>query len=238
LAAQAGVRFSLKKPKEYLNTNVIGFFNILECCKNNNIKFLMYASSSSVYGLNNHFPLKEKYNTDFPIQFYAATKKSNEVMAHSYSSLYGIKTIGLRFFTVYGPWGRPDMAYFSFAKKILNKQPITVFNNGNHSRDFTYVDDAIDMVKKIYLNKNKIKSYEIFNISSGRKVDLKAFIKELFHQFGKETVINYTEKQLGDLQDTLSSKKKLKKIIKSNKNTNYKLGLKKFVKWFLSYKHE
>ena len=148
MAAQAGVRYSITNPRKYLTSNLVGYFNILECCKKNNIKFLMYASSSSVYGLNNNFPLKESYKTDYPLQFYAATKKSNEIMAHAYSSLYGIKTIGLRFFTIYGPWGRPDMAYFKFADKIRLNQKISVYNFGKHSRDFTYIDDAVKMLEK------------------------------------------------------------------------------------------
>ncbi len=236
LAAQAGVRYSITNPRTYLTSNLVGYFNILECCKKNNIKFLMYASSSSVYGLNNNFPLKESYKTDYPLQFYAATKKSNEIMAHAYSSLYGIKTIGLRFFTIYGPWGRPDMAYFKFADKIRLNQKISVYNFGKHSRDFTYIDDAVKMLEKIYKNKKKLKNYEIFNISNGKNIELIKFIEHIYLLLNKKPNLKFIEKQSGDMKDTLSSKIKINTIYKK-KNINYKSGLKKFVTWYKFYKN-
>ena len=236
LAAQAGVRYSITNPRKYLTSNLVGYFNILECCKKNNIKFLMYASSSSVYGLNNNFPLKESYKTDYPLQFYAATKKSNEIMAHAYSSLYGIKTIGLRFFTIYGPWGRPDMAYFKFADKIRLNQKISVYNFGKHSRDFTYIDDAVKMLEKIYKNKKKLKNYEIFNISNGKNIKLIKFIEHIYLLLNKKPNLKFIEKQSGDMKDTLSSKIKINTIYKK-KNINYKSGLKKFVTWYKFYKN-
>ncbi len=236
LAAQAGVRYSITNPRTYLTSNLVGYFNILECCKKNNIKFLMYASSSSVYGLNNMFPLKESYKTDYPLQFYAATKKSNEIMAHAYSSLYGIKTIGLRFFTIYGPWGRPDMAYFKFADKIRLNQKISVYNFGKHSRDFTYIDDAVKMLEKIYKSKKKLKNYEIFNISNGKNIELLKFIEHIYLLLNKKPNLKFIEKQSGDMKDTLSSKIKINTIYKK-KNINYKSGLKKFVTWYKFYKN-
>ena len=237
LAAQAGVRYSLTNPRAYLKSNFIGFFNILESCRQNKIKILIYASSSSVYGLNKKFPLKESYNTDQPIQFYAASKKSNEVMAHAYSSLYKIKTIGLRFFTIYGPWGRPDMAYYNFAEKIINNKKILVYNFGRHSRDFTYIDDAIQMIEQIYKNKNEIKNFDIFNISNGKKVELMRFIAQIYFLLKKKQNIQYVKKQTGDMKDTLSSKIKINKILKKRNYTNFKKGLKEFIDWFLIYKN-
>lgn len=235
LAAQAGVRYSIQNPRQYLKSNIIGFFNVLEVCKNNKIKFLFYASSSSVYGNNKNLPLKEHYNTDAPIQFYAATKKSNEIMAHSYSSLYGIKTIGFRFFTIYGAWGRPDMAYYKFAFDIQKNKKIKVFNFGKHTRDFTFIDDAIRMIIAIYKKKNILKLSEVFNVSNGTKVELKKFIQEIYLNLKKNNNIDYVEKQKGDMKDTLSSKSKISKIINIKNLTHYKQGLKKFFKWYKSY---
>ncbi len=235
LAAQAGVRYSIQNPRQYLKSNVIGFFNILEICKNNKIKYLFYASSSSVYGNNKNLPLKEHYSTDTPIQFYAATKKSNEIMAHSYTSLYGIKTIGLRFFTIYGAWGRPDMAYFKFTSNIQKNKTINVFNFGKHTRDFTFIDDAIKMLIALYRNKNKFKSSEVFNVSNGTKVELKKFIQEIYLNLNKKNKIKFLDKQKGDMKDTLSSKIKISKIINLKNLTNYKQGLKKFITWYKFY---
>lgn len=235
LAAQAGVRYSIQNPRQYLKSNVIGFFNILEICKNNKIKFLFYASSSSVYGNNKNLPLKEHYSTDTPIQFYAATKKSNEIMAHSYSSLYGIKTIGLRFFTIYGAWGRPDMAYFKFTSNIHKNKTINVFNFGKHTRDFTFIDDAIKMLTALYRKKNKFQLSEVFNVSNGTKVELKKFIQEIYLNLNKKNKIKYLDKQKGDMKDTLSSKIKISKIITLKNLTNYKQGLKKFITWYKFY---
>jgi len=239
LAAQAGVRYSLENPKAYLDSNVIGFFNILEVCKENKVNHLMFASSSSVYGENNKLPSKEYFNTDFPIQFYAATKKTNEIMAHSYSYLYNMNVTGLRFFTVYGPWGRPDMAYYTFAKNIKDKKKIKVFNNGNHKRDFTYIDDAISMVTGLLFNKKKNKkkenSFEIFNISCGQTVKLKDFLHEIEKNLQVKSKIIYFPKQLGDIKNTHSSNLKIKRKLNFKNFTSYKIGIKNFVKWFQSY---
>ena len=176
LAAQAGVRYSIFNPKIYFNSNIKGFFNILNACKENHVQHLIFASTSSVYGSNNKFPLKEDFNTDRPESFYAATKKCNEVMAYSYSSIYKLKVSCVRFFTVYGPYGRPDMSLFKFVEAIKLKKFISLFNYGNHTRDFTYIDDVVFFLKKIMKRKNKIK-YETFNISSSNPTNLKKYIQ-------------------------------------------------------------
>ena len=172
LAAQAGVRYSLKNPKSYIDNNISGFFNILDISKNFKIKKFIYASTSSIYGTQKKYPLKEKFETSNPIQLYAATKKSNEVIATSYNHLYKIRTIGLRFFTVYGPWGRPDMALFKFTKNILKGKPIHVYNHGKHSRDFTYVDDIVGGIFKILTSRDKKKVNSIYNIGYGKEIPL------------------------------------------------------------------
>ena len=177
LAAQAGVRYSLKNPRSYIENNINGFFNILELSKKYRIKKFIYASTSSIYGLQKKFPLKENFNTDNPIQLYAATKKSNELMATSYSHLYKMDTVGLRFFTVYGPWGRPDMALFKFTKNIIKGKPIEVFNKGNHERDFTYVDDIVNGIFNIIINKKSKSGAKIFNIGNGKKIKLLKYIQ-------------------------------------------------------------
>jgi UDP-glucuronate 4-epimerase len=239
LAAQAGVRYSLENPKAYLDSNVIGFFNILEICKENKVEHLMFASSSSVYGANKKLPSKEYFNTDFPIQFYAATKKTNEIMAHSYSFLYNIKITGLRFFTVYGPWGRPDMAYYTFTKNIINKKKIKIFNNGNHSRDFTYIDDVVLMVTRLLFDKLKNKkndsSFEIFNISCGQTVKLRDFLNEIEKNLQIKSKISYFPKQLGDIENTFSYNFKIKSRLNFKNFTSYKIGVKNFINWFQSY---
>ena len=180
LAAQAGVRYSIENPEAYIDSNVNGFLNILECCRHHNVKRLVYASSSSVYGNSDIIPFKETANVDAPISLYAATKKSNELMAHTYSHLYKFETIGLRFFTVYGPWGRPDMAMFLFTDAIINNKPIKVFNNGNLSRDFTYIDDIVDGVVNTLIKDSKNASlYKLYNIGNGKPVQLLDFIASL-----------------------------------------------------------
>jgi len=176
LAAQAGVRYSLENPQSYIDNNILGFFNILESVKENKIKKFIYASTSSIYGLQKKFPIKENFNTNDPIQLYAATKKSNEVIANSYGHLYGINNIGLRFFTVYGPWGRPDMALFKFTKNIIDGKKINLFNRGKHIRDFTYVDDIVEAILKIIRSKKKKKISEIYNIGSKNKVTLLKYV--------------------------------------------------------------
>ena len=251
LAAQAGVRYSLTNPEIYIDTNIKGFLNILEVCKIFKISNLIYASTSSVYGLNKNFPFKENNIADHPAQLYAATKKSNELMAHAYSSLYKIPTTGLRFFTVYGPWGRPDMALFNFTKNILENKKIELFNYGNHSRDFTYIDDIVDVIKK-FINKpattNKywdkknpdpstsVAPYRIYNVSNGHKVSLKKFLREIEKNLKKKAKINYLPLQKGDIEDTLSSTQLLNSAIKVKKSsTDYKQGIKIFIQWYLGY---
>lgn len=250
LAAQAGVRHSLQKPRTYIDSNIVGFFNILECCRHLKIKNLIFASSSSVYGLNKNFPLKENNSANHPIQLYAATKKSNEVMAHAYSYLFNIPTTCLRFFTVYGPWGRPDMALFNFTKNILNNKKIKVFNYGNHARDFTYIGDAVIIIENFIKNPSKcnlswnsnkpdpsssIAPFKIFNVSNGSKIPLMNFIKEIEKNLGKKAKINFLPLQKGDVLETLASKNKLRNSLKINKSTSYKKGIKNFIDWYSTY---
>ncbi len=244
LAAQAGVRYSLSNPENYFESNLKGFFNILEAVKNNNIKKLIFASSSSVYGQNPLKPLKENFDTNRPIQFYAATKKSNEIMAYAYSKLYSIQTIGLRFFTVYGPYGRPDMSYYKFAKNIINKKKIEIYNYGKHSRDFTYIDDVKIIFNKIFklINQKKFSilfeknnNFNIFNISSGKNIKLNYMIKEMEKKFNIKSKKKYLNIQKGDVKDTLSSNKKIKKILKIKKFTPFKKGISQFVTWFKEF---
>ena len=241
LAAQAGVRYSLKFPEKYFHSNLLGTFSILECCKNLKIKNLLLASTSSVYGDDPKKFSSEKFHSDFPIQFYAATKRSTEIMAHSYSCLYKIPVICMRFFTVYGPWGRPDMALFKFTKNIIENKKIDVFNYGNHSRDFTYIDDIIFMIisllKKPPQLKNSIKNnpYRIFNLSAGKNVKLRNYIKEIEKNLGKKAKINYLPLQRGDIVNTRSSTKNLRSYISVKNTTNYKKGIKEFINWYKNY---
>jgi UDP-glucuronate 4-epimerase len=238
LAAQAGVRYSLKKPEEYISTNIIGFFNLLEVCRKFKIKNLLFASTSSVYGKSEKFPIKEEYETSKPLQLYAATKKSNEVMAYSYHSLYGLNAIGLRFFTVYGPWGRPDMALYKFAHKILNKKKIEVYNNGNHFRDFTYIDDItagiFGLIQKIK-KKRKNKIFKIFNIGNNKVINLKHFIKEIEISLNIKAKKKYLILQKGDTLKTHSSIKKISKFMNYKPRTDTKKGIGKFLEWFKKY---
>ena len=213
LAAQAGVRYSIENPSVYTQSNIVGFQNILEACKLMKIKHLIYASTSSVYGLNKQLPFKESYNTDSPISYYAATKKANEVMAHSYSHLFGLKTTGLRFFTVYGPWGRPDMALFLFAKSIISNQSIKVFNNGNMIRDFTYIDDIVKSISLLLdkhqnsLENSEIVSdekqtiipYNIFNIGNSSPVNLMDYIHALETALDRKAIFDFQKMQPGDV---------------------------------------
>lgn len=250
LAAQAGVRYSLKAPQEYIKSNIIGFFNILELSKEKKVKHLVYASSSSVYGANKNFPFSEKNSCTHPIQLYAATKISNESMAHSYSSLYNIPTSGIRFFTVYGPWGRPDQALFIFTKNILNNKKIDLFNYGNHTRDFTYVDDIVDGIIKIgnsipKLNKKwKPKKpdpsfskfpYQIYNIASNRKVKLTKYLSILEKKLNKKAKIKYLPLQKGDVPDVSSSIQKIKSRLNYKPKINVEIGIDRFVDWYRSY---
>jgi UDP-glucuronate 4-epimerase len=248
LAAQAGVRYSIQNPSVYTQSNLIGFQNILEACKLNKIKHLIYASTSSVYGLNNKLPFKESNSTDFPISYYAATKKANEVMAHSYSHLFGLPTTGLRFFTVYGPWGRPDMALFLFAKSMMLNQPITVFNNGDMIRDFTYIDDIVHsiflLLHKPLINSNNVNNdsdinqfvpYNIFNIGNSSPIKLMDYISALEIALNKKANFNFQNMQPGDVHATHADTTKLQNYISFTPSTPMSVGVKKFADWFLSY---
>ena len=235
LAAQAGVRFSIENPMAYVESNVVGFTNLLECCKEFKIKHLLYASSSSVYGLSKKFPLSEKDNVDKPISLYAATKKSNELMAYTYSHLFKIPTSGLRFFTVYGPWGRPDMAPILFANAIVNREKIKVFNEGKLERDFTYIDDIIEGVVLSLNNPPKNNSnYEIYNIGNGKPVKLLRFIQVLEKKLGKKALKKMMPMQMGDVKKTFSDISKLKSL-GYNPKIKIEEGVDKFIKWFLKY---
>ena len=244
LAAQAGVRYSIENPYEYLSSNMLGFLNILEACKINKVKNLFYASSSSVYGSNNKFPFKETHDITKPLSFYASTKISNEVMAHSYSNIFKLNTIGLRFFTVYGPWGRPDMAYYIFTKKIIEGKPIQVFGNGKMLRDFTYIDDIVDGIISLisYYDKiNQIKSPDnklnevpcnIFNIGNNKPIELNYFIKIIENYTGKKAIKEFVDIQPGDVYGTAADIQKLKKITNFSPRTNIENGIKKFIDWY------
>lgn len=253
LAAQAGVRYSIVNPYAYVDSNLIGFINILEACRNYPVKHLLYASSSSVYGGNKTVPFSTNHNVDHPVSLYAATKKSNELMAHTYSHLYGIPTTGLRFFTVYGPWGRPDMAYFSFTKDILAGKPIKVFNHGKMERDFTYVDDIvegiyklIDKVPLVYEDWDESKDdlstsfapYKIYNIGNNNPIKLMRFIKALENSLGVEAKKVYMDMQPGDVLRTYADVSDLEKDIDFKPSTSIEDGLKKFVDWYKDYYKE
>jgi len=236
LAAQAGVRYSIQNPKAYIDANIVGFTNLLECIRHHKIKKLVYASSSSVYGLNKKVPFETEDNVDHPISLYAATKKSNELMAYTYSHLYDIQTIGLRFFTVYGPWGRPDMAMFLFTDAILNNNPIKVFNEGKLSRDFTYIDDMIEGVQKTLLNPQpEEKNYSLYNIGNGSPVKLLDFIKAVEHSTGKTAEKQMMPMQPGDVEQTWADTKALEKDYGYKPNTDIQVGVDKFVEWYIDY---
>lgn len=236
LAAQAGVRYSINNPEAYIDSNINGFLNVLECCRNYKIKKLVYASSSSVYGNSRSIPFNECDNVNHPISLYAATKKSNELMAHSYSHLFGIETIGLRFFTVYGPWGRPDMALYLFVDAILNKKPIKVFNNGNLSRDFTYIDDIISGISSVIENDSKeSKKYHIYNIGNSKPVKLMNFINEIENATNNKALIKMLPMQAGDVETTFANITKLKKQYDYLPQTSIKVGVNNFVEWYKGY---
>lgn len=250
LAAQAGVRYSIENPYAYIDSNIIGFINILEACRKFPVKHLIYASSSSVYGANLKQPFSETDNVDHPVSLYAATKKSNELMAHTYSSLYDIPSTGLRFFTVYGPWGRPDMAYFKFTKNIMEGKPIDIYNNGNLERDFTYIDDIIEGIIKLIKEipqKNeswdKLKSdpatsfapYRVFNIGNNKPVKLIEFINILEEIIGKKTIKNYLPMQKGDVYSTFANIDLLNDLTGFKPKTNFREGLQKFTEWYKNY---
>ena len=234
LAAQAGVRYSIKKPEDYFKSNVLGFFNILQAAKNFKIKHLLYASTSSVYGNSKKMPFSEESMNCKPIQFYAATKISNESMAISFSNIYGIKTTGFRFFTVYGPWGRPDMALFKFSKNIFNNKPVEVFNYGKHSRDLTYVDDIVSGIEKSIKKKTNY-IHEVFNLGNNKSIGLEKILKLLKKNYKKKFKIKYFALQKGDIKDTKSNIFKAKKILRYFPKTSPEVGIKKFCKWFVEY---
>lgn len=240
LAAQAGVRYSIENPETYIDSNIVGFLNVLECCRHHNIKHLVYASSSSVYGLNKKIPFSTDDNVDHPISLYAATKKSNELMAHTYSHLFKIPTTGLRFFTVYGPWGRPDMAMFLFTDAILKNEPIKVFNHGQMERDFTYIDDIVEGVVRILIKDpvERIKKgafYKIYNIGNNNSVKLSEFIKEIEINLGKEAKKTMLPMQPGDVEKTWANVDQLIKDYNYSPNTSIKEGVKSFIDWFKNY---
>lgn len=246
LAAQAGVRYSLQNPQAYINANIVGFMNILEACRHNNVKHLAYASSSSVYGNNTKMPLSTSDNVDHPISLYAATKKSNELMAHTYSHLFGLPTTGLRFFTVYGPWGRPDMALFLFTKAILADEPIQVFNNGNMVRDFTYVDDIVEGVTRVIDNTPSESShyggvkggspyYKIYNIGNSSPVQLLEFISAIEHHLGKKAIKEFLPMQPGDVARTEADVTDLMEDMGYKPDTAVSTGIGKFIEWYKNY---
>ena len=250
LAAQAGVRYSVSHPEKYIKTNINGFFNIINCSQKKKIKHFVYASTSSVYGKNENYPLKEDFPSTHPGQIYAATKRSNELIAHSYSSIFNLPTTGLRFFTVYGPWGRPDMALFKFTKNIIDKKKIDLYNNGHHVRDFTYIDD---IVKSIYLvskkipKKNKLYNlkkmnpknsycpFRILNIGGNQCVKLKTFVEIIEKYIGIKSKKNYLPMQLGDIYKTQACTNWVKKTIKFTPKIKIKTGIKFFLDWYFEY---
>ena len=248
LAAQAGVRHSINKPQDYVTNNLVGFFNILDCSRLYSIKHLIFASTSSVYGLNKKLPYEEKDPVNHPSQFYASTKRANELMAHSYSCIYGMKCTGVRFFTVYGPWGRPDMALFKFVKNIISNKPIQIFNYGKHYRDFSYIDDVVNslkLIKKKFPKKNiNFKSinpsessatFQILNIGNERKVKLMDYIKEIEKNLGVIAKKKYYKLQLGDIPFSYSKMTNTRKIINYKFKVNYEVGVKNFINWFKTY---
>lgn len=236
LAAQAGVRYSLEKPFTYIDSNITGFMNILEACRNFNVKKLVYASSSSVYGLNDKVPFSTTDNVDKPISLYAASKKANELMAHTYSHLFGIETIGLRFFTVYGPWGRPDMAMFLFTDAILNDKPIKVFNDGNLSRDFTYIDDIVKgVVSTLLENDGDGQLCKLYNIGNSQPVKLTDFISEIENVIGKTAKKEMLPMQPGDVERTWADVSDLEKDFGYKPQTPISTGIRNFVEWYRNY---
>ena len=250
LAAQAGVRYSVTNPEKYIETNINGFFNIINLSQKKNIKHFLYASTSSVYGNNKKYPLREDFSSSHPAQIYAATKKSNEMIAHSYSSIFHLPTTGLRFFTVYGPWGRPDMALFKFTKNILTKKKIDLYNQGHHVRDFTYIDD---IVKSIYLSLKKIPKknkfydlkkmnpkssycpFRILNIGGNQSVKLKKFVEIIERNIGIKSKKRYLPMQLGDIYKTQASTEWVNENLKFIPKIKINEGIKKFLDWYFDY---
>lgn len=252
LAAQAGVRYSLKNPCAYINSNIVGFINILEGCRHNNIKHLVYASSSSVYGANTKMPFSVHHNVDHPVSLYAATKKANELMAHTYSSLYNMPTTGLRFFTVYGPWGRPDMAHFLFTKAILEGKPIDVFNHGKMQRDFTYIDDIVEGIVRVVDNvpepnpewdgdnpdsATSYAPYKLYNMGNNNPVELMRFIEAIEDAVGKKAEKNLLPIQAGDVPSTYADVDDLMSDVGFKPSTSIDEGIREFVNWYRAYYH-
>jgi UDP-glucuronate 4-epimerase len=247
LAAQAGVRYSIENPRAYIDSNIIGFTNILEASKNYGVRHLVYASTSSVYGLNDNLPFHEGLSVGHPVSFYAATKRANELMAHSYSHLFGLPSTGLRFFTVYGPWGRPDMALFKFVKAIIAGEPIDVFNSGQHTRDFTYIDDIVDGIVRACmtppdatepreLNEGESTApWQIFNIGNTKPVQLLDFVAAIESKLNKSAILNFLPMQKGDVPDTFSSVEKLVSAAGYSPKTDIETGISNFVDWYRSY---
>jgi UDP-glucuronate 4-epimerase len=237
LAAQAGVRYSLEHPRAYIHSNIDGFLSILEGARHSQVKHLIYASTSSVYGLNTEMPLREDQKTDRPMALYAATKKANELMAHSYAHLFKIPCTGLRFFTVYGPWGRPDMALFLFADAILKDEPINVFNHGKMIRDFTYVDDIVESIfrlipKPASQNEDSV-PFQVFNIGNSSPVQLMEYIEALENAMGKTAQKNFMDIQAGDVSATHADVNKLERNVNFRPQTSVEEGVKRFVEWYL-----
>lgn len=254
LAAQAGVRYSVEHPEVYVQSNLVGFGNVLEACRNYQIKHLVYASSSSVYGGNDKVPFDERDQVDFPVSLYAATKKANELMAHSYSHIFGLPTTGLRFFTVYGPWGRPDMSPYLFTRAILSGSSIKVFNHGNMMRDFTYIDDIAEGVircmdripggqpscsdsKVLQANQEKLTPYRIFNIGNNQPINLLDYIDALEKAWQKTTTKEFLPMQSGDVQKTMASTDRLESWVEFKPKTSLSDGVRKFVDWYRDYYH-
>jgi len=250
LAAQAGVRYSIKNPYAYLDSNLTGFLNILEACRNFPVEHLIFASSSSVYGANKKMPFSVHDNVDHPISLYAATKKSNELLAHAYASLFNIPTTGLRFFTVYGPYGRPDMALFLFTKAIIEGKPIDVYNNGNMKRDFTYVDDIVESISRLLPKKpqpdknwsgtspdpaTSFAPYRIFNIGNNEPVTLTRFIDVIEEKIGKKAIRNFLPLQEGDVTETYADIDELVREVGFKPSTPIETGIENFVKWYMLY---
>jgi len=250
LAAQAGVRYSIENPRAYIDCNIVGFLNILEGCRHNNINHLVYASSSSVYGLNEKMPFTVHDNIDHPVSLYAASKKSNELMAHTYSHLYGLPTTGLRFFTVYGPWGRPDMALFKFTKAILENKSIDVYNNGQMERDFTYIDDIVEGISRVIKSAPKGNSnwtginpdpssskapFKVYNIGNNKPVKLLDFIKYIENTTGKKARKNMLPIQPGDVPKTWADVSALNNDFNYKPKTTIEIGVKNFVNWYSNY---
>ncbi len=250
LAAQAGVRYSIENPSAYVNSNLVGFNNIIDACRYGDVKHLIFASSSSVYGGNNLLPFKETHNVDHPVSLYAATKRSNELVAHTYSHLYHLPCTGLRFFTVYGPWGRPDMALFLFTKSIISDEPINIFNNGEMIRDFTYIDDISESIRRVIFkapisnkdfNFNKINPsdswapFKLFNIGNANPSSLMDYVNAIENHLGKKAIKNYLPMQDGDVPATESHNQKLYNWINFRPNTSIEFGVGKFIKWYREF---